>query len=77
MTILKNYDVKNDGQLPNLKIIYNISKLIYALNLVDEIYVLIMTKDLDSCWEKTKCLRETILYLISFKRFVEKAKEID
>ena len=54
-----------------------ISKLIYALNLVDEINVLTETKDLDTRLKTTDCLRETILHVISFKNFVETAKEID
>ena len=56
---------------------YNISTIIYALYLVDEINVITMTKDLGTRLEKTDCLRETNLFLISFKNFVGNAKEIE
>ena len=46
-------------------------KLIHALNIIDEMNVLIMTNILDSRLEKTISLGECILYLISFKYFVE------
>ena len=50
---------------------YNLSKIIHALNIVNESFLLFITnKHLDSCLEKTNSLRELKFYLISFKHFV-------
>ena len=54
---------------------YNISKMIYTLNNVDEIRLSVMIKDLDYRLERTDSLRSVILYLISFKHFVDTNKE--
>ena len=49
---------------------YNISKMIYVLNIVDEIRLSAMTNDLYYRLERTDSLRSVIFYLISFKHFV-------
>ena len=54
---------------------YNISKMIYALNFVDERRLSAMTNDLDYRLERTVSLGSVILYLISFKHFVDTNKE--
>ena len=54
----------------------NVFKLTRALNIIDEMNVLFLTNNLDSRLEKTNSLRECILYLISFKRFVGFAGEV-
>ena len=54
----------------------NVSKIILALNVMDETNVLIMTNNLDSRLEKTNSLRECIFYLITFKQFAECAGEV-
>ena len=46
---------------------YNISKMIYALNIIDEIKLSDVTKDLDCRLQRTESLRSVIFYLISFK----------
>ena len=50
---------------------YNIPKMIYALNFVDEISLSVMTNELDYRSERTDSLRSVILYLTSFKHFVD------
>ena len=40
---------------------YNISKMIYALNIVDEMRLSAMTNDLEYCLERTDSLRSVIL----------------
>ena len=54
---------------------YQISKMIYALNIVDEIRLSAMTNDLHYRLEKTDSLRSVIFYLITFKHFVDTNKE--
>ena len=56
---------------------YIITKMIYALNTVDEIRLSAMTNDLDYCLEKTDSLRSVILYLISFKHSVDTNKDYE
>ena len=53
---------------------YNISKMIYALNNVDEIQLSAMTNDLDYPSERTGSLRSVILCPVSFKHFVDTEK---
>ena len=50
---------------------YNIPKLINALNIIDEITLSALTNDSGYRLEKTDSLRSVILYLISFKHFVD------
>ena len=50
---------------------YKIPKMIYALNIVDEISLSVLTNDLDYRSERTDSLRSVILYLTSFKHFVD------
>ena len=54
---------------------YNISKMINALIIVDEIRLSAMTIELDYRLERTDSLRSVILYLISFNHFVDTNKE--
>ena len=54
---------------------YNISKLIYALYIVVELRLSAMTNDSDYRLERTDSSRSVILYLISFKHFVDTNKE--
>ena len=49
---------------------YFISKMIYALKIVDEIKLSDVTNDLDHRLEKTDSTRCVIFYLISFKHLV-------
>ena len=55
---------------------YNIPKILHALNIVDEIWLSAMTNDLDYRLEGTDSLRSVILYLISFKQYVD-TKNVD
>ena len=50
---------------------YNISKKIYALNIIDEIKLSDVTNDLHYRLERTDSSRSAILYLISFKHLVD------
>ena len=50
---------------------YNINKMIYALNIFDEIKLSVATNDLDLHLERTDFLRSVIFYLISFKHLVD------
>ena len=54
---------------------YNFSKMVYALYFGDEIRLSVMTNDLHYCWEGADTLRSVILYLISFKHFVDTSKK--
>ena len=54
---------------------YNFSKMIYALNLVDEKSLSAMTDVLNYRLERTDSLRSVILYLISFQHLVDSKKE--
>ena len=54
---------------------YKISKMIYALNIVDEIKLSTRTNDLDYRLERTDPLRSVIHYLISFKIFDDTHEE--
>ena len=54
---------------------YFLSKLIYALNIVDEINILITISKLDSRLERTDSSRACVFYLNSFKHSVETDKE--
>ena len=54
---------------------YNISKMINALNIVDEIRLSTMIIDSDCRLERIDSLRTVFLYLISFKQFVDSNKE--
>ena len=49
---------------------YNISKMIYALNIIDEIKPSDVTNNLDCQLERTDSLRSVIFHLISFKHLV-------
>ena len=74
-------DNMNDDQIEKLRCIkqrlvfefedYNVSKLIYALDIIDEPNILNMVNILNARLEKTNCLREVIFYLISLKHFVD------
>ena len=50
---------------------YNISKMIYALNIIDEIKLSNVTNDLDYRLERADSVRSAIFYLISFKHLVD------
>ena len=50
---------------------YNISKLIYAINIIDEIKLSDVTNDLDQRLERTYSFRSVIFHLIGFKHLVE------
>ena len=50
---------------------YNIPKLIDVLSLVDNFFITLTFGDLQLILDKTKTLRENILYVISFKHFVK------
>ena len=50
---------------------YNISKMIYALNFIDEIKLSDVTNDLDYALERTDSLRSVIFYVISSKHLVD------
>ena len=54
---------------------FNISKMIYALNIIDEIKPSDVTNDLDCRLERTDSLRSVIFYLISFKHLVDTDKK--
>ena len=53
---------------------YIFSKKIYSLNVVDEISLSVMTNDLDYRLERTDSFSSVIVYLISFKHFVDTNK---
>ena len=59
LVIVKNMLV---GELED----YNMSKILYALNIIDEIKLSDMTKDLVYRLERVDSLRSVIFYLISF-----------
>ena len=50
---------------------YNISKMIYALNITDKKKLPDVTNDLAYHVERTDSLRSVIFYLISFKHLVD------
>ena len=50
---------------------YNMSKMIYALNIIDEIKLSDVNNCLDLRLESTDSLRSVIFYLFSFKHFVD------
>ena len=50
---------------------YNISKMINASNIIDEIELTDVTNDLDHRLERTESLRSVIFYLIGFKHLVD------
>ena len=49
---------------------FNLSKMIHALNIFEEMKVLIVTNDLDYRLERIEPSRSVIFYLISFKHVV-------
>ena len=51
--------------------VYNISKTMRALNIIDEIQLSSVTNDLDYRLERTDSLRSNIFCLISFKHLVD------
>ena len=55
---------------------YNVCKLIDVLSIVDNIFITFMAGGLQVILFKTDTLRESTLYLISFKHFVNKNEEI-
>ena len=54
---------------------YNISKMIFALNITDEIKLSDVTNDLDHRLERTEPLRSKIFYLIRFTHLVDTNEE--
>ena len=50
---------------------YNISKILYAFNIIDELKLSGATNDLDHRLERTDSLRSGVFYLISFKHLVD------
>ena len=72
-------DKINDDNFENLRCIkrilvkgfedYNISKLIYVVKIVDNLFITLTVGELQDILIKTYTLRENILYLISFKHF--------
>ena len=54
---------------------FNISKLIHALDIVDETRLSAMTIDLNYRLGRTQSLRSVILYLINLKQFFDTSKE--
>ena len=58
--------------------VYNISKMIYALNIVDETKLSNVTYDFDYRLEKNESLRSVVFYLIVFKHLVDtNNKQVD
>ena len=55
---------------------YKISTMIYALDIVDEMIVLIITNELNDLLEENNSLRQKIYYLISFKQFVDTKEHV-
>ena len=56
---------------------YKISKLSNFLNIVDKLFITLTVGNLQDRLNKTDSLRESILYLISFKHFVKSNAESD
>ena len=56
---------------------YNILKLIDVLSRADNLFITLTFGDLQHILSKTNTLRENILYLFSFKHFVESNVESD
>ena len=54
---------------------YNVEKLVTVLSIIDNLVVTLMTGNLQGILFKTDTLREKIIYLISFKHFVESNTE--
>ena len=54
---------------------YNVSKMINALNIVDELTLSAMNNDLYYRLERTNSLRSFFLCLVSFKHFFDTDKE--
>ena len=50
---------------------YNKSKLVDVLSIVDNLFITLTVDELQDVLDKTDFLREKLLYLISFKHFVE------
>ena len=51
--------------------VYKTSKMIYSLNIIDEIKLSDMTNDLDHRFERIDYLRSVNFYLISFKHLAD------
>ena len=73
-------DKVNDDDIENLRCVkeilvsgfnYNIPKLIDVSNLVDNLFISLMIGEFPDILIETDTLGENILYLISFKHFVE------
>ena len=56
---------------------FNITKLFDVLSIVDNLFITVTVGELQDNVNKTDLLRETILYLISFKHFFESNSEWD
>ena len=54
---------------------YSIATMVYALDIINEMIVLIITNELNDFLEKNNSLREKIYYLFSFEHFVVTANE--
>ena len=54
---------------------YNIATMIYALDIIDEMIVLITTNELNALSEKNNSLREKFSFLIIFEHFVGTSNE--
>ena len=50
---------------------YNLPKLIDVLSMVDNLFIMLTVDKLQDILNETHSLREFILYLLSFKHFVE------
>ena len=73
-------DNVNDSDYENLRCVnefedYNILKLIDVLSIVDNLIIMLTIGKLQDILIKTDTLRENILYLKSFKHFVNKNEE--
>ena len=86
LNILDFTDNINDTDFENLRCVkkilveefedYNVPKLIDLLTIVDNLFITLTVGGLQDILIKTDPLRENILYLISFKHFVNKNEEI-
>ena len=76
----------NDSDYGNLRCVerilvngfedYNIPKLIDVFSLAENLFITLTFGDLQFILDKTKTVRENVLFLISFKHFVSKSREV-
>ena len=78
---------KNDTDFENLRCVkrilvkvfedYIISKLVDVLSFFDKLFLTVTVGEIQDILNKTDILRETILFLVSFKHFVKSNSESD